>query len=174
LKILAACVALVACSRAAETIPTTSAPLKLDGELGEHDWSVRSLRHVLTGPDGAPARPYSQIQLLHDEGYVYLGLYAADENIQSNEFFDLHLGALALHANVIGTVTPAVPGLRVAVDRDGTLDDPSNDDEEWVLEIAVPIATVVPGVWTIGRCDTPKDGVERCGSWSGQIAFGSN
>ena len=171
MKTCAACLVLVACSRAAEAIPATTAPLEIDGELGEHDWSVRSLRRILTGPDGAPARPYSQIQLLHDNVYLYVGLYAADENIQSNEFFDLRLGSLALHANATGTVTPVVAGVRVSIDRDGTLDDPSNDDEEWVLEIAIPLEAVTPGLWKIGRCDTPKDGIERCGSWSSRIVF---
>ena len=171
MRILAACLALVACSSAVEKVPAAKAALKIDGELGELDWSVRSLRHVLTGPDGSPARPYSQIQLLHDEHDLYVGLYAADENIQSNEFFDLQLGTLALHANAIGTVTPAVTGLRVGVDRDGTLDDPTNDDEEWVLEIAIPLEAVNAGRWTIGRCDTPKDGIERCGSWSSRIVL---
>ena len=58
----------------------------------------------------------------------------------------------------------------------GTLDDPSNDDEEWVLELAIPLQATgfVPGVSqlvTVQRCDTPKDHIQRCGSWSGRVAL---
>lgn len=159
-----------------ELIPMTTGDLKLDGELGESDWSMRALRHVLAAPGEGPARPFSEASLLHDTAYLYLGLYAADENIQSSEFFDVHVGALAFHANATGTVTPEIRGAKTSIDRDGTLDEPSNDDEEWVLELAIPLQATGfrPGVSqtvTIKRCDTPKDHIERCGAWSGPVVM---
>ncbi|MEP6861949.1 MAG: hypothetical protein ABJE66_15100 [Deltaproteobacteria bacterium] len=159
-----------------ERIPATTGELKLDGELGEPDWSAHALRHVLAGPDGGKARPFSETSFLHDKTYLYVGLYAADENIQSGEFFDVHIGALAFHANATGTVTPEIQGAKASIDRDGTLDDPSNDDEEWVLELAIPLQATgfAPGVSqivTVKRCDTPKDHIERCGTWSGRVAL---
>lgn len=160
----------------AERIPTTTADLKLDGELGETDWSTRALRHILAAPGGGQARPFSEVSLLHDNAYLYVGLYAADENIQTGEFFDVHLGSLAFHATSTGAITPEILGAKTSIDRDGTLDDPSNDDEEWVLELALPLPATgfAPGraqVVTVQRCDTPKDHVERCGSWSGSVAL---
>lgn len=160
----------------AEQIPATTGELKLDGELGEPDWSKHALRHVLAADTGGHARPFSEASLLHDKTYLYVGLYAADENIQSGEFFDVHIGALAFHANATGTVTPEIAGAKTSIDRDGTLDDPSNDDEEWVLELAIPLQATgfAPGiseVVTVKRCDTPKDRIERCGAWSGAVVL---
>jgi hypothetical protein len=179
MKFLVVICALAACkshpTARADRISATTGELKLDGELGESDWSVRALRHVLAA-DGAQARPYSEASFLHDKDYVYVGLYAADENIQSGEFFDVHIGTLSFHANATGTVTPMIEGVKTSIDRDGTLDDPSNDDEEWVLELAIPLratgaspAATLPIAVT--RCDTPKDNIRRCGSWSGTAAL---
>jgi hypothetical protein len=164
----------------ASVIPTTTAALQIDGELGEPDWSQRALRHVFTTVTGEQARPFSEVRMLHDARNLYVGLYAADEDIRSREFFELQIGELRLHALATGTIssavpgTPAVPGITAAIDRDGTLDDPSNDDEEWVLEIVIPLAAtnLAPGqprTARAARCDTPKDGVERCGAWTGTV-----
>jgi hypothetical protein len=129
MKVLVVICALAACkshpTARADRISATTGELKLDGELGESDWSVRALRHVLAA-DGAQARPYSEASFLHDKDYVYVGLYAADENIQSGEFFDVHIGTLSFHANATGTVTPMIEGVKTSIDRDGTLDDPSS------------------------------------------------
>ena len=180
IRIALLCVLVAGCkshsSPPAERIPTTTGELKLDGELGEPDWSTHALRHILAAPDGGQARPFSEASLLHDKDYLYVGLYAADENIQTGEFFDVHIGSLAFHANATGSVTPEIAGVKTSIDRDGTLDDPSNDDEEWVLELAIPLQATgfAPGVGqivTIQRCDTPKDHIERCGAWSGRVAL---
>jgi hypothetical protein len=179
MKFLVVICALVACkshpATPADRISATTGELKLDGELGEPDWSKRALRHVLSA-DGRQARPYSEASFLHDSDYLYVGLYAADENIQSGEFFDVHIGALSFHANATGTVTPSIEGVKTSIDRDGTLDDPSNDDEEWVLELAIPLRATgaAPGTTfpiDVTRCDTPKDNIRRCGSWSGTVAL---
>jgi hypothetical protein len=60
----------------------------------------------------------------------------------------------------------------VGMDLDGTINDPHDEDEEWVVEAALPWSslgvTPTPGVRIaarISRCDTPKDGKRRCGSW---------
>ena len=60
-----------------------------------------------------------------------------------------------------------------AIDFDeGTLDDPRDDDEEWVDELAVPLTLAGPPLLAVhvARCDTPKDGVERCGVWAARVA----
>lgn len=155
MRIVAALWAMFACGKAPEVIV-------VDGELGESAWH-HAERHVFEA-DGERARPFSEVRLFHDATTQYVGLYAADENIQSSDFFDVKIGAFAFHINPTAEVTPAVPGLRAAVDLDGSLDDNSNDDEEWVLEIAMPRTS---GAMQFSRCDTPKDNIARCASWSG-------
>ena len=157
-------------------VPATTGPVTIDGEWEESDWSKVALREQFVDETGALARPSSEIRLLHDAQTIYIGLYAADDNIQSTDAFDVSLDSLALHVDATGKVTPDVPGLRVAIDRDGTLDDPSNYDEEWVLEIAVPLSATTLAAdhaTTVHarRCDVPKQGGKRCGGWSGSVGF---
>lgn len=167
--------ALVACGKAAPSlvVPKTTSALKIDGELGESDWNNRALRHGFTSTNGEASRPFSEVRWLHDAKNLYVGLYAADENIQSHDFFDLTVGELSLRADATGKITPAVDGVTAAIDSDGTLDDPSNDDEEWVYEIVIPLPAtgldIGPKRVRAARCDTPKDGVVRCGAWSGRV-----
>ncbi|MFO0757212.1 MAG: carbohydrate-binding family 9-like protein [Byssovorax sp.] len=63
--------------------------------------------------------------------------------------------------------------LRLGVDRDGTLGDRSDEDEEWVVEAALPLAPLgihaAPGARLgvqITRCDTPRapGSTQRCGA----------
>jgi hypothetical protein len=148
------------------------------------------------------ARPYSHARVLWDEQNLYLSLYAADQDICAPETrhdgplwlhdaFSLRLRADTPDAPVFavdiaptGTVTdmqllgrkadPRWESLaKVAMDVDGTVNDPSGeDDEEWVAFIALPWKQVgiraVAGTRVrlhLQRCDVPKDGKRRCGQW---------
>ena len=61
----------------------------------------------------------------------------------------------------------------VAVDRDGTLNQVGDNDEEWVVEMAIPLAKLglkkpasgarIP--FSIRRCEIGHDGPHACGSW---------
>jgi hypothetical protein len=61
----------------------------------------------------------------------------------------------------------------VAVDKDGTLNQIGDNDEEWVVEMAIPLETIGlanarPGTeipFAVRRCDVQKDGPHACGSW---------
>ncbi len=158
-----------------DRIPRTTGPIKIDGEWDEEDWSKRAGRHQFLGDDGQLARPSSEVRLLHDDKDLYVGLYAGDENIQSTtDAFDVTVGAVSLRVDATGKVTPAREGVRAGIDRDGTLDDPKDNDEEWVIELAIPLDSLglAPGKRTdvkASRCDVTKDGVKRCGSWSGSL-----
>jgi hypothetical protein len=157
------------------TVPAARAAIPIDGEW-EADWNDRAARFVLHEPGGAAeARPYSEVRLLRDGDALLLGLYAADEEIHSNEAFAVTIGGLSFHATAGGKLEPAVPGAKVAIDVDGTVDHPGDYDEEWKLEISIPLAAIggepaarVP--FHVARCDTPKDGIERCGAWDGELA----
>ena len=63
-------------------------------------------------------------------------------------------------------------GARLGVDIDGTVNDPSDDDEEWVVEMAIPLSSLgLAGhagerlALHAHRCDTPKGGARSCGAW---------
>src|SRR4051812_35596244 len=105
--------------------------IALDGEWDEPAWNARSLRGVFVAEAGGEARPYSEIRLLRDETHLIVGFYAADENINSDDAFDLTAGTYAMHVTAAGRVTPGTA--RAAVDRDGSIDDAHDDDEEWVI-----------------------------------------
>ncbi len=176
---IALLIPLVACkghkSEPHSAIPRVTAPIKIDGEWDEPDWTKRALRGPFLGDDGQLARPSSELHLLHDDAMLYVGLYAADDNIQSTDHFELEIGARKWSISAVGKLDPAVEGSAIAVDRDGTLDDASNNDEEWVIELAVPLAAtgLSSAVTTLraSRCDTPNHQPQRCGSWSGQVAL---
>jgi hypothetical protein len=61
---------------------------------------------------------------------------------------------------------------RIGHDLEGSPNDPSNNDEEWVIEIAIPLASLGKqgvrgeriGLW-VSRCDTPKGQPRTCGDW---------
>jgi hypothetical protein len=64
---------------------------------------------------------------------------------------------------------------RISSDVDGTYDDPSDDDEEWVLEMAIPLDSLgVSGdpndrlAFMLRRCDTPKNSPRVCGTFPGR------
>ena len=60
----------------------------------------------------------------------------------------------------------------VSREIDGTLNDPRDDDEEWALEIAIPLESIgLTGEagervgFAIHRCDSPKHRSRTCSSW---------
>jgi hypothetical protein len=65
----------------------------------------------------------------------------------------------------------------VHVDADGTMNQPEDEDEEWIVEGAIPLRSL--GVEGAGRgaslrvelrrCDTPKGGTARCGEYRGEL-----
>ena len=64
-------------------------------------------------------------------------------------------------------------GMKVGVDKDGSVNDAGDEDEEWVVEAVLPFRSMglegKPGtrlLVDISRCDTPRRSKERrCGNW---------
>lgn len=174
-------VALAACSKHkdapvkrldADVVPRAHGVVKIDGDWEEPDWSQRAWRAQFSGSDGQLARPSSEVRLLHDDHDLIVALYAADENIESRDAFDFTAGPVTLRVTAAGVVTPSIDGVRAKSGFDeGTLDDARDDDEEWVVEIAIPLALVgkPPIAVKASRCDVPKDNIQRCGQWSGSV-----
>jgi hypothetical protein len=75
-------------------------------------------------------------------------------------------------ANGGGRDVPWQSGAFVSRELDGTLNDASDDDEEWALEIAVPLESIgLRGEvgervrFAAHRCDLPKNGKRVCASF---------
>jgi hypothetical protein len=166
-------------------VPRVDPPPKIDGELDELAWSDESARTgAFVGAGGSQVRPYSDARLLWSPGALDLALYAADQDIRPGS--DAFVVVLAAHDKratlrfgprglLRGTAPNAESaaleaGARVGVDLDGTVDDASDDDEEWVIESSIPLAPLglkgeVGEELTIAieRCDTPKGAATVCG-----------
>jgi hypothetical protein len=145
--------------------PLASTGITIDGELSEPAWNQAALRGIFVD-GGERARPYSEIRLLRAPDRIYVGLYAADEDIRSTDAFELDIGGRALRFDATGHANDS--HVRAAVDRDGTLDRSDDDDEEWVIEAEVPAG---PGPVAIraARCDVTHAGARRCGAWAGTL-----
>ncbi len=115
-----------------------------------------------------------------------------DEPLTPLDAFSLQIQAdlpdaptFAVEIAPTGTVTDSVirggqpdrtweSGARLSMDMDGSLNDlRGEDDEEWVAFVALPWSRlgIQPAAGTrvrlaMARCDTPKDGVKRCGAWA--------
>lgn len=181
-------------------VKRAAAPLTIDGEAEENDWKTATRTGAFKAKSGADARPFSEARFLHDGANLYLLLYAADQDIRINVKvhdgpivalgddaftvrFDLANGERAfVDVSAGGVVSDAKQdaagkldaswesGAVVAVDRDGTPNDPRDEDEEWVVEAKIPLEKlgVKPGgrlPIAIDRCDTPKDGRRACGAF---------
>ena len=138
--------------------------------------------------------------MLADRHHLYLLLYAADEDVRVpiKPQPDQPLGALDhFTVQIRRAADPAVlyrleiapnrtlydaritddhadahwaSHLVLGADLDGTFNNPKDEDEEWLIESALPLASLQakPGdelLIGIERCDTPKDGVHSCGAW---------
>jgi hypothetical protein len=166
-------------------VPRAAEAITIDGELDEASWQSAALTRGFVRGDGSAARPYSEARLTWGDGNLYVALYAADEDIRSDDtfhlFFDGPNGAHGLDVTAEGKLTTRLAAWKTlptaAQDTDGTLNDASDDDEEWIVEVAIPLAELgLKGEsgervsFAARRCDTPKGGRRTCGHWGGEVA----
>jgi len=123
---------------------------------------------------------------------------ASDGPVEDDDAFHLEFGAgrevRVVSVSVLGTVADALctttaagrrscdarwrSHARVAVDRDGTLNKIGDNDEEWVVEMAIPlgalgIAHAGPGTrlpFSVRRCEVGHGRNPSCGSWGSRPA----
>jgi hypothetical protein len=152
----------------------TTGAIAIDGDWDEPDWPQHAWRAQFVDTSGQLARPSSEVRMLRDDRDLFVALYAADENIETRDAFELAVGNVQLRVDATGHMLPEIPGVRAKSGFDeGTLDDPRDDDEEWVVELAIPLAATGRGRVTVhaARCDVPKDGTRRCGHWDGTVTI---
>ncbi len=129
-------------------VPEVATPVKIDGELDQKDWHAAARSGAFHDPSGAELVPYSDARFLWGPGVLYVGLYAADADLRSDrDRFSVSLSAGG--KTVRFAVDPACRlhgaeglGVRVGCDMDGTLDKEGDDDEEWLAEMAIPLASI--------------------------------
>jgi hypothetical protein len=147
--------------------------------------------------------PYTEAKARWGDGKLYLLLYAGDLDLEGkvrrrdavldrDDAFRLEFGdegdRRVIWVSVLGTVSDArcrpAPGgracdarwnshARVAVDRDGTLNKIGDNDEEWVVEMSIPLAELGvphprPGMeipFSVGRCEVGHGRQRDCGGW---------
>jgi hypothetical protein len=183
-------------------VPHIQGAILLDGDMDDPGW-VQPPGPARTGPftleNGDDARPYSNTRVVWGDGYLYLALYAADEDVEAHaeEPDSPLLGEDAFHvvfsqpgveyaidASARGVVTDSIrrhggawdpswsSHAHVSRELDGTLNNPSNTDEEWAIEMAIPFESLgLKGErgetigFTVSRCDTPKGMPRVCAGW---------
>ncbi len=161
-------------------------PPAIAGRLDEPSWAEADWTEVfgdIEGPSKPAPRFRTRVQMLWDDGYLYIGAYLEEPHIwatlterdsvifQDNDFEvfidpdgDTH-AYYEMEMNALNTVWdlllvkpyrdggPAVhawdiQGLKTAVHHMGTLNDPSDKDKAWTIEIALPFAVLkecIPG-----------------------------
>jgi hypothetical protein len=148
-------------------VPLALGAISVDGDTDDPGWLNTPVAR--TGPlqtdKGIDASPYSQIRLVWGEGYLYLALYAADEDIRATHAehdspvwlddsyhltFTTKAGVYAIDLSPLGTTSDALKmadgkwdsswesGAHVSRELDGTMNRPDDNDEEWELEVAIP------------------------------------
>jgi hypothetical protein len=176
-------------------VPRASSSIVLDGDAD--DWGMAEPGPARTGPfvlpTGAPARPHSEARMFWGDEYLYVLLYAADDDIRSRgrhpgravgaeDSFLLRFfrdGAeYSIEVSPDGAVTDTARDpawhsrAQISPEVDGTLDEGRDVDEEWSLEMAIPFASLdMKGEkgesvrFSAERCDAPKGGERACAGW---------
>jgi len=154
-------------------VPHAEGNIVLDGDMDDPGWIRASARtHAFVGPDGVTAaRPYSEARFVWGDGFLYVGLYAADDDLHAqgtehdhpaagddtfhlvfrdgtiDRVFDLNpLGTLTDGTRPAGTDAPLdlawESGAHVSHELDGTIDRTTDHDEEWLIEMAIPFESL--------------------------------
>jgi hypothetical protein len=157
-------------------VPRTDEPLAIDGKLSEDAWKDRAL--TATFVDGsAEAQPRTQIRMLRDDKTLYVAFTAADPDIQSTDAIQLVIPPLVMWFDPRGLMKPVVADAEVAATYDRTIDNASDVDKEWTVEVALPIRSLpleatLETTWIhAARCDVGKGGKPRCGGWNGPLTL---
>ncbi len=188
-------------------VPHARGAIVLDGDMDDPGWLNGCARtNAFLLPDGSQVRPYSDARFVYGDGVLYVGLYAADEDIHAKlegldspvwtedsfhvvfndgtieHSFDVSpIGTLADGERRIGSEGRGGThpfdfrwnsGAHVSHEMDGTANKSTDKDEEWLIEMAIPLDALGLkgekgeriGV-AIRRCDTLHSGLRSCGSW---------
>jgi hypothetical protein len=153
-------------------VPHAPGGITLDGDTDDPGW-LRPPGPARTGDfvfaDGKPARPYSAARLVWGGDYLYLSLYASDEDIESHAdrpgaplglddgfrvVFSQGDVEYAIEVTPKALITDSMrrgdgawdfgwsSGVHVSREIDGSMNDRRHVDEEWSIEMAVPFTSL--------------------------------
>ncbi len=115
------------------------------------------------------ARPYSNTRLVWGDGYLYLSLYAADEDIETHTdepdgpvwlddafrvVFSQAGVEYAIDVSPKAVISDSIrkngaawdfswsSGAHASTEMDGSINSPQNMDEEWAIEMAIPFESL--------------------------------
>lgn len=145
-------------------VPRAPSPIEIDGESEEDAWHHAARTGDFQDPHGAPMRPFTEAMFSRDDRSLYVHLYAADDDLRAPRVgadgpvwlcdrfrltFPVAGGDRVIEVTPRGEIADALggdrawsSGARAGADTDGTIDDPRDDDEEWVIELQVPLAAL--------------------------------
>jgi hypothetical protein len=151
-------------------VPHLVGSITLDGDTDDPGWRGPLVRTgTFVASDGlTPVHPQSEARMLWGDGFLYLNLYAADEDIEvrgkpdaltdDEDAFHLVFTDEAterfIDINALGVVSDGIARRGGPVDRswdshlhvshelDGLPNDPTKKDEEWALEVAIPFESL--------------------------------
>jgi hypothetical protein len=177
-------------------VPRAVGSVTINAEITDSAWTSGPIAR--TGAFGS--KPYSDARLVWKDDALYMVLYAADEDLRATDahhdepmwLADSYRVAFKRdgHESVIeispsGELTDMrrdnggvfdtswESGAKIAIDRDGTLNDSKDNDEEWVVEMALPLSSIgLTGKvgehieCSITRCDLSRGSSKReCATW---------
>ena len=148
------------------------------------DAEKQGARRIFTRTDGSEAAPYSDVRVAIEGGTLHVVLYASDHDIVTAKApadgplwrgDDFHLvithgkDSYAFDVDPKCTITDGKregqgawnyswqSGAKATCDTDGTVDQPGDNDEEWVVDLDIPIQSM--GITEDDRVDLS---VRRC------------
>jgi hypothetical protein len=183
-------------------VPHVSGDITLDGDTDDPAWT-QAPGPARTGPfvfrDGPRASPYSAARLLWSDEYLYLALFASDEDIETHTdrpdgpigsedafrvIFSQPAVDYAIEVSPRAMISDSVrrgdgawdlswkSGAHASPEIDGTPNTPKDLDEEWAIELAIPLEAIglkgEPGetvAMSITRCDTTRGAPRLCSGW---------
>jgi lysophospholipase L1-like esterase len=146
----------------------TTEPMTIDGALDENPWRrAKPIEFVIPVSHDAP-QSHAVGRMLWDDENLYVAFESTDTELKGDHtrrdsatfrddvceiFFQPSVDAEDYHnleINVLGTVHDQhngqsawdCEGLEIAVATDGTVNDNSDTDEGWTLEVAIPFASL--------------------------------
>jgi hypothetical protein len=110
--------------------------MTIDGKCGEKSWQFAFRSPPFEDARGS-INPHAELRATADDQNLYVEVYVADIDMESKgDVVKLDVGPVHVDLGPKGATAP--PGVRTAVDSDDTVDNPTDNDEEWVNEIAIP------------------------------------
>jgi hypothetical protein len=117
-------------------VPRARGPIQIDGQCREESWQF-AFRSPPFEDANRNINPHAELRATADDDNLYVEVYVADIDIESKgDIVKLEVGPLHFDLMPRGTTAPA--GVRTAIDCDDTIDNPGDNDEEWVYELAIP------------------------------------